>query len=114
MTSDAAQAKWVRVLLAGMAPHLLSGAVQSGAYLPGAQGLLLLALLTLLAGAIVARTVDSAIDAPHGVLVGLVAGLAGLRPGPLDLPTLAVFGLTASAGWLGGRLSLFRRPPSVS
>jgi hypothetical protein len=46
--------------------------------------------------------------------VGLVAGLAGLRPGPLDLPTLAVFGLTAGAGWLGGRLSLFRRPPAVS
>jgi hypothetical protein len=114
MTSDAAQAKWVRVLLAGVAPHILSGAVLTGIHSPGAQGLLLLALLTLLAGAIVALTVDPAADAPHGVLVGLVAGLVGLRPGPLDLPALAAFGLTAGAGWLGGRLSLFRRPSAVS
>jgi hypothetical protein len=109
MTSDATQAKWVRVLLAGVAPHIVSGAVLTGTHSPGAQGLLVLALLTLLAGAIVVRTVDPTIDAPHGMLVGLVAGLVGLRPGPLDLPTLAVFGLTAGAGWLGGWLLLARR-----
>ena len=80
MTSDATQAKWVRVLLAGVAPHILSGAVLTGTHSPGAQGLLVLALLALLAGAIVVRTVDPTIDAPHGVLVGLVAGLVGLRP----------------------------------
>jgi hypothetical protein len=71
-------------------------------------------VLTAPAAAWTVRKVRSS-DQLHGVLVGLVVGVIGFAMGStLTLRTIATFGLTVGAGWLGAALVARRRPKQDS
>jgi hypothetical protein len=71
----------------------------------------LLVLFTTAAAWWVARRVSDPIR--HGVVVGLLAAIAGLLPAwPLDLWDAIIFAVIVGAGWIGARAGV--RPASVA
>ena len=66
-------------------------------------------LLTVPAAAWAVRKVQSSHQL-HGVLIGLVVAATGFVMGfTMSLRTIAAFGLTVGAGWLGGAIDTRRR-----
>ena len=125
MTTQLSDVKWVRVLLAGVATHVVNVVVS--VVLIVAYSLLAigpggppdgdsvnrfvswvstwpLPLLTLLSATWAARGARPGAAAWYGLSIGLlVAGLFGLLFfWPNDLPSLALFVLTIAAGYVGG------------
>jgi hypothetical protein len=75
------------------------------------SGRALLVLFTAVAAWWVARRVTDPIR--HGVVVGLLAAVAGLLPAwPIGVGDAIVFALVVGAGWIGARAGV--RPTSVA
>lgn len=122
--SGLSRIRWGRVLLAGIAPHILWNIVLPvfvvfeddptfAAWVPwgATEGLInwfsvwgvyvVMFGATAAGAAVIGRTVPSDTAVVHGVLIGVVAASIALTFHPLGFTAVALFVLTVTAGWIG-------------